>query len=56
VATAAEVEEAHREFAALGPPGGISGLQDVRQQDGRASFQLSDLDRNWWEIAARDEG
>lgn len=53
VASAAAVEEAHREFAALGPSGGISELQDVRQQDGRAFFLLSDLDRNWWEITAK---
>jgi len=56
LATAAAVEEAHREFAALGPSGGISELNDIQQRDGQVSFLLADLDKNWWEITAKDEG
>ena len=56
VATAAEVGDAHREFAALGSAGGISELNEIQQRDGQVSFLLADLDRNWWEITVRDEG
>lgn len=52
VATPAEVEEAHREFAGTGVQAGISGLEDVRRRDGEVSFMFSDLDRNWWEVRA----
>lgn len=49
VASAAEVLEAHRELAATN---GITALGEARQRDGHPSFTFSDLDRNWWEIAA----
>jgi catechol 2,3-dioxygenase-like lactoylglutathione lyase family enzyme len=52
VATPAEVEAAHREFAALGAGAGISGLEAVRRREGEVSFMFSDLDRNWWEVRA----
>ncbi|HKA43557.1 MAG TPA: VOC family protein [Burkholderiales bacterium] len=52
VAGPADVEAAHREFAAMGRASGISELQEVRQGDGEVSFTFSDLDRNWWEVAA----
>jgi len=52
VAAAAEVEEAHRAFAAMGQPAGITGLDDLQQQGGQVSFMFSDLDRNWWEVTA----
>jgi len=52
VATPAEVEAAHRELAARGAAGGITALEAVQRRDGDASFLLSDLDRNWWEIRA----
>ena len=48
----AEVEAAHREFAALGAAGGITELGELQRRDGQASFVASDLDRNWWEITA----
>jgi hypothetical protein len=47
-----EVEAAHREFAALGAAGGITELGELQRLDGQASFIVSDLDRNWWEITA----
>lgn len=46
------VKDAHRALASLGTKGAITELQDL----GQASFLFSDLDRNWWEITARDEG
>lgn len=52
VSTPAEVEAAHREFASLGPAGGITALEALQRHDGRVSFVFSDLDRNWWELAA----
>jgi len=52
VSEPAAVEEAHQEFAAMGPGGGISKLEDVQRRDGQVSFVFSDLDRNWWEVMA----
>jgi len=52
VASAAEVREAHREFATAGKAAGITALEEVRERDGQTSFTFSDLDRNWWEVAA----
>jgi catechol 2,3-dioxygenase-like lactoylglutathione lyase family enzyme len=48
----AEVAAAHRELAALGAAGGITELRELQNRDGLASFVFSDLDRNWWELAA----
>lgn len=52
VAAPAQVEEAHREFAAIGQQAGITELDEVQQRDGQVSFMFSDLDRNWWEVTA----
>lgn len=52
VATPAEVEAAHREFAGTGIQAGISSLEDVRRRDEEVSFLFSDVDRNWWEVRA----
>lgn len=52
VATPEEVEEAHREFATSGKEIGITQLEDIRIDDRKVSFIFSDLDRNWWEVAA----
>lgn len=52
VASAEGVKEAHREFRTSGKTLGVTKLGDLRQHDGGVSFMLSDLDRNWWEIAA----
>src|SRR3954465_6994180 len=42
-----EVKDAHR---ALSSAKGVTELFELKQRDGRASFLLSDLDRNWWEV------
>lgn len=52
VASAGEVEEAHRSFATSGKSIGVTELEDLRINDGEVSFIFSDLDRNWWEVAA----
>lgn len=41
------VKAAHRELTALRS---ITGLHEVRERNGEASFLFSDLDRNWWEV------
>ena len=56
LASAEAVEEAHREFASSGKSLGITELRDLEQKDRQVSFIFSDLDRNWWEGVASDEG
>jgi catechol 2,3-dioxygenase-like lactoylglutathione lyase family enzyme len=46
------VAAAHRELADGGASLGVTSLEALHEQDGRAWFLLSDLDRNWWEITA----
>lgn len=52
MATAAEVEGAHREFAAHRESIGITSLGKLEEGNDKATFIFSDLDRNWWELAA----
>ncbi|MGH7851908.1 MAG: VOC family protein, partial [Candidatus Binatia bacterium] len=53
VASASEVEEAHREFAAKGESLGITELGKLESTNGGTNFIFSDPDRNWWELTAR---
>ena len=46
------VRDAHRQLSKL-VNHTVSNLIDVEEEKGRASFLFSDLDRNWWEVAAR---
>lgn len=55
VASPAEVEEAHREFAASGEKVGITAVEELEIHDGRSSFIFSDMDRNWWEVTAMED-
>ena len=50
VATAEEVEDAHKEFW----PKAKSGVTELRelQTNGKAHFLLSDISKNWWEITS----
>ena len=48
----AEVETAHREFAAAGVTLGITELGELERTDGKTTFIFSDLDKNWWELIA----
>jgi catechol 2,3-dioxygenase-like lactoylglutathione lyase family enzyme len=55
MAAAAQVEEAHREFAAHGKEIGIADLGKLDSANGKANFIFSDLDRNWWELTSGAE-
>ena len=50
--TSAEVETAHREFAANGKETGITELGMLESTNGKANFIFSDLDKNWWELTS----
>ena len=49
----AEIEQAHRDFAANGESIGITGLGDLDRTNGRVNFIFSDVDKNWWELTAK---
>src|SRR5438105_11313875 len=46
---ASSVEEAHRELSSCKS---VTEVFELQRKNGGASFLFSDLDRNWWEIAA----
>ncbi len=50
MASTADVEQAHREFAANGKEIGVADLGRLGSTDGGANFIFSDLDKNWWEL------
>ncbi|HEY7714642.1 MAG TPA: VOC family protein [Candidatus Binatia bacterium] len=50
VASGAEVEHAHREFAANGEAIGITELGRLESANGATNFIFSDVDKNWWEL------
>ena len=52
MASTAQVEEAHREFAANGRDSGITELGMLESANGTAKFIFSDLDKNWWELTS----
>jgi hypothetical protein len=52
LATAAEVEQAHKEFVANVVSLGINDIENIERTDGNTSFIFSDLDKNWWELTA----
>jgi len=52
LASAEEVADAHRRFAASAKEIGITELWDLEEKNGRVSFIFGDPDRNWWELAA----
>jgi len=47
LASAEDVQNAHRE---LGNTQGVTELGAIEERDGRVSFLLADLNRNWWEL------
>ncbi len=49
------VEESHREFIDSGREIGVTKLEEIEKHKGKVSFAFSDLDRNWWEVAAISE-
>jgi catechol 2,3-dioxygenase-like lactoylglutathione lyase family enzyme len=52
MASAAEVEQAHHEFAARKNELALTELGKLENADGRANFIFSDLDKNWWELTS----
>jgi hypothetical protein len=52
LATAAEVEQAHKEFVSKKLSLGINDIENIERTDGNTSFIFSDLDKNWWELKA----
>ena len=51
--SAAEVEEAHREFSVNGDAIGITELRAITTTDDSVNFIFSDVDKNWWELTAK---
>ena len=52
MATAEEVEQAHREFDARGKAIGITELGKLQSVSAKLNFIFSDLDKNWWELTS----
>jgi catechol 2,3-dioxygenase-like lactoylglutathione lyase family enzyme len=50
VASPDDVVDARRVLATSNS--GVTELGDIEEQDGKTSFIFSDLDKNWWEVAA----
>jgi hypothetical protein len=46
------VREAHQEFAKIANDVRLTHLGELREENGRAYFFLSDPAKNWWEITA----
>jgi catechol 2,3-dioxygenase-like lactoylglutathione lyase family enzyme len=52
LASAAEVEQAHREFVSNNKSLGLNEIAEIDRTDGTVNFIFSDLDKNWWELTA----
>jgi catechol 2,3-dioxygenase-like lactoylglutathione lyase family enzyme len=52
VESRAALAEAHRWLKQDGERLGVTELEDIKESANAASFLLSDLDRNWWEISS----
>ena len=52
LASAQEVADAHKEFSTTGKQLGINELWNLAENNGRASFILSDISKNYWEITS----
>ena len=48
----AEIEQAHRDFAAGGESIGITEVGKLEANNDKAHFVFSDLDKNWWELTS----
>ncbi len=46
------VSEAHRWLAGSGKESGVTELREIQTNGSRASFLLSDPDKNWWEVSS----
>jgi catechol-2,3-dioxygenase len=52
LASAEEVIQKYDEFKTSGKGFGVTHVEDLKEQNGGASFIFSDLDRNWWEFTS----
>jgi catechol 2,3-dioxygenase-like lactoylglutathione lyase family enzyme len=52
LASSEQVVERHDRFRQAAAEIGITHVDDLQENDGRASFIFSDLDRNWWEFSS----
>jgi catechol 2,3-dioxygenase-like lactoylglutathione lyase family enzyme len=52
VESTAAVTDAHRWFEECGAEIGVTQLGEIQENGGALCFLLSDLDRNWWEVAS----
>ena len=50
VATPAALAEAHREFTDRKDEFGLTSIEAIHESRAGRSFQICDLDRNWWEV------
>ncbi|HSQ13984.1 MAG TPA: VOC family protein [Candidatus Deferrimicrobium sp.] len=50
--TAAEVEQAQREFVSNKKSLGLNEITEINRAAGTVNFIFSDLDKNWWELTA----
>jgi hypothetical protein len=48
--SAAEVEQAHHEFATKQNDLGLTEIGKLESANGKTKFLFSDLDKNWWEL------
>ena len=55
VESAAALAEAHDELKARCEEFNLTTVESIRESDGGRSFQVCDLDRNWWEVAYMSE-
>jgi len=52
IGSAAEVEQAHQEFETKQNELGLTEVGKLENNNGKASFIFSDLDKNWWELTS----
>ncbi|MBM4296303.1 MAG: hypothetical protein FJ143_01015 [Deltaproteobacteria bacterium] len=52
LASAAEVERAHRDFTETRAALGLSEIGELDSANGKVNFIFSDLDKNWWELTS----
>jgi hypothetical protein len=55
MATSEEVDAAHQAALRLADDYGIQEVRPIETEGNQKSFQLADMDGNWWEICYRPE-
>jgi catechol 2,3-dioxygenase-like lactoylglutathione lyase family enzyme len=52
LASPSAVESAHATLSGDAKAHGVTHVGELTREDGEATFLISDLDRNWWEITS----